>query len=121
MQRLSFFLPLLLWLTLPISAAHAQSEKSIWYFGQQAGLSFAEAGPKPLLDSKMATYEGCAVATNSRGQLLFYTNGETVFNRQHQVMPNGRKLLGSNANAQSSQSALVVPDPGSGNIFYVFT
>ena len=54
----------------------------------------------------------------SQGQLLFYTNGEFVFNRQHQVMPNGRKLMGSNS---STQSALIVPDPGSGNVFYLFT
>ena len=66
----------------------------------------------------MSTYEGCAVATTSRGQLLFYTNGETVWNRQHRPMPNGQKLMGS---PSSTQSALVVPDPGSGNIFYLFT
>ncbi|GGE95276.1 WD40 repeat domain-containing protein [Hymenobacter cavernae] len=111
-----FLLALLL--SLPSFGAYAQREQSIWYFGQQAGVSFADAQPTPLLDSKMTTYEGSAVATNSKGQLLFYTNGENVFNRQHQVMPNGRKLMGSGS---STQSALIVPDPGSGNVFYVFT
>ena len=66
----------------------------------------------------MTTYEGCAVATTARGELLFYTNGETVWNRKHQPMPNGHKLMGSGS---STQSALIVPDPGSGNIFYIFT
>ncbi|QNH63181.1 PD40 domain-containing protein [Hymenobacter sediminicola] len=118
MKRL-LLLPLLLLLLLP-SAARAQREQSIWYFGQQAGLSFPVGGaaPTPLLNNKMTTYEGSAVATNAQGQLLFYTNGEYIFNRQHAVMPNGRKLMGSNS---STQSALVVPDPGSGNVFYVFT
>ncbi|WP_019949186.1 TolB family protein [Hymenobacter aerophilus] len=112
-------LPLLLSLLLP-GAALAQREQSIWLFGQQAGLQFPADGgtPTPLLTSKMATYEGSAVATNKQGQLLFYTNGENVFNRQHQIMPNGRKLMGSGS---STQSALIVPDPGSGNIFYIFT
>lgn len=106
-------------LLLPLTT-WAQREQSLWYFGQQAGLSFPAGGgaPTPLLNSKMTTYEGSAVATNAQGQLLFYTNGENVFNRQHALMPNGRKLLGSNS---STQSALVVPDPGSGNVFYVFT
>ena len=107
-------LPLLL-----AGAARAQRPTDIWYFGQQAGLSFADGNePKPLNDGKMSTYEGCAVATNSKGQLLFYTNGETVWNRQHRPMPNGTKLMGSGS---STQSALIVPDPGSGNIFYIFT
>jgi hypothetical protein len=66
----------------------------------------------------MTTYEGCATATTKRGELLFYTDGQTVWNRQHQPMPGGRRLMGSGS---STQSALIVPDPGSGNIFYVFT
>ena len=100
-------------------AARAQRSTDIWYFGQQAGLSFAEGNtPKPINDSKMSTYEGSAVATTSKGELLFYTNGETVWNRQHQPMPNGHKLMGSGS---STQSAIIVPDPGSGNIFYIFT
>ncbi|OWP63871.1 hypothetical protein CDA63_06570 [Hymenobacter amundsenii] len=120
MKRLSI-LPLLLPALLLLSgAAFAQREQSVWLFGQQAGLQFPADGgaPTPLLTSKMTTYEGAAVASNQQGQLLFYTNGEAVFNRQHQVMPNGRKLMGSNS---STQSALIVPDPGSGNVFYIFT
>ncbi|WP_210520596.1 hypothetical protein [Hymenobacter terricola] len=100
-------------------ATRAQRPTDIWYFGQQAGLTFADGNvPKPLSDGKMSTYEGCAVATTSKGELLFYTNGETVWNRKHQPMPNGHKLMGSGS---STQSALIVPDPGSGNVFYIFT
>lgn len=115
MKRLFLaLLPLLL-----SCAASAQRPTDIWYFGQQAGLSFPDGStPKPLSDGKMSTFEGSAVATTAKGELLFYTNGETVWNRQHRVMPNGTKLMGSGS---STQSALIVPDPGSGNIFYVFT
>ena len=115
MKRLFLaLLPLLL-----TGTARAQRPTDLWYFGQQAGLSFADGNtPKPLNDGKMSTYEGSAVATTSRGELLFYTNGETVWNREHKPMPNGTKLMGSGS---STQSALIVPDPGSGNIFYIFT
>ena len=115
MKRLLIaLLPLLLTL-----AARAQRPTDIWYFGQQAGLTFADGNvPKPLNDGKMSTFEGCAVATTAKGELLFYTNGETVWNRQHRPMPNGTRLMGSGS---STQSALIVPDPGSGNIFYIFT
>ncbi|MBG8552649.1 WD40 repeat domain-containing protein [Hymenobacter guriensis] len=115
MKRL-FFLCAVLWL--PLVAAVAQVNQSIWYFGNQAGLSFAGGQPTPLLDGKMNTYEGCAVATNAQGQLLFYTNGVNVWNREHRLMPNGRRLMGD---ASSAQSALIVPDPGSANVFYIFT
>lgn len=115
MKRL-FLAVLSLWLP---AAVHAQRPTDLWYFGQQAGLSFAEGNtPKPLTDGKLSSFEGGAVATTSKGELLFYTNGETVWNREHQPMPNGHKLMGS---GNSTQSALIVPDPGSGNIFYIFT
>lgn len=100
------------------AAAQAQQQASIWYFGQEAGLDFRQGAPTPLLDGKLSTYEGSSVASTSRGQLLFYTNGVNVWNRQHQLMPNGKGLAGSKS---SSQSALIVPDPGSGNVFYIFT
>lgn len=116
MSRFQFFAAFLLLLS--AFTARAQRPTDIWYFGQQAGLSFADGSPKPLNDGKMSTYEGCAVATTSKGELLFYTNGTTVWNRQHRPMPNGTKLMGSGS---STQSALIVPDPGSGNIFYIFT
>ncbi|MGI4873144.1 MAG: hypothetical protein ACRYFX_18445 [Janthinobacterium lividum] len=101
-----------------LQPAAAQRPTDFWYFGRQAGLSFASGTPTPLVDGAMTTYEGCATATTKRGELLFYTDGQTVWNRQHQPMPNGRRLMGSGS---STQSALIVPDPGSGNIFYIFT
>jgi len=99
-------------------AASAQRPTDKWYFGRQAGLDFSSGTPTPLLDGAMTTYEGCATATTKRGELLFYTDGQTVWNRQHQPMPGGRRLMGSGS---STQSALIVPDPGSGNLFYIFT
>jgi len=108
---------LLVLLSLPQLAA-AQRPTDKWYFGRQAGLDFSSGTPTPLTDGAMTTYEGCATATTKRSELLFYTDGQTVWNRQHQPMPGGRRLMGSGS---STQSALIVPDPGSGNIFYIFT
>jgi WD40 repeat protein len=105
-------------LTFLSQTARAQRPTDRWYFGRQAGLDFSSGTPTPLLDGAMTTYEGCATATTKRGELLFYTDGQTVWNRQHQPMPGGRHLMGSGS---STQSALIVPDPGSGNIFYIFT
>jgi hypothetical protein len=115
-------MPRLLLLLLTLFAlpqlTRAQRPTDKWYFGRQAGLDFSSGTPTPLTDGAMTTYEGCATATTKRGELLFYTDGQTVWNRQHQPMPGGRRLMGSGS---STQSALIVPDPGSGNIFYIFT
>lgn len=98
--------------------SYAQGEANIWYFGDHAGLDFNSGIPVALTNSQMFTDEGCAVLSNSAGQLLFYTDGSTVWNKNHQVMQNGSGLLG---HYSSSQSATIIQKPGSANLFYVFT
>jgi PKD repeat protein len=66
----------------------------------------------------MVTNRGSAVVSNpTTGELLFYTDGVTVWNRLHEVMPNGTGLMGD---PTTSQSALIIPAPGRQNVFYVF-
>ncbi|MBW6461329.1 MAG: gliding motility-associated C-terminal domain-containing protein, partial [Bacteroidales bacterium] len=59
-----------------------------------------------------------AVAADSNGNILLFTDGTKVFNRQHQLMPNGDGLHGF---AGSTMPAIIIPRPGSSNIYYVFT
>jgi hypothetical protein len=98
--------------------SHAQGEANNWYFGLNAGLSFASGSPVAVTNGQLRTGEGCATISNSSGQLLFYTDGITVYNRNHNVMVNGTGLMG---NSSSSQSATIVPKPGSNSLYYVFT
>ncbi|WP_273567270.1 hypothetical protein [Maribacter halichondriae] len=111
-----FLLLFLLWLyALP---ALGQREAANWYFGNNAGLDFNSGTPVPLLDGQLKTLEGCESFSDPEGNLLFYTDGNTVWNRLHEVMENGLLLNGS---FSTSQSALVVPNPVQTNIYYVFT
>lgn len=98
--------------------SQAQGEANIWYFGENAGLDFNSGTPIALTNGQLVTDEGCATISNSSGQLLFYTDGVTVYNRNHVVMLNGTGLLG---HPSSTQSATIVPKPGSLNLFYIFT
>lgn len=98
--------------------SHAQGEANIWYFGQNAGLDFNSGSPVALINGQLVTDEGCATISNSNGQLLFYTDGITVYNRNHVIMVNGTGLMG---HPSSTQSATVVPMPGSNNLYYIFT
>lgn len=97
-------------------------QNNIWYFGHKAGLNFNASAnqpvPSPLLNSAMDADEGCASISDEKGQILFYTNGITVYNRQDQVMLNGDSLAG---NISAFQSSIVIPVPGNDSIFYIFT
>ncbi|MEO5571193.1 MAG: T9SS type A sorting domain-containing protein [Bacteroidia bacterium] len=96
----------------------SQQETANWYFGVHAGLDFTSGSPVAISSTTLVTNEGCASISDISGSLLFYTDGISVWNKNHQVMPNGVGLLGGSS---STQAALIVPQPGSANFYYIFT
>lgn len=110
---------LILGFCLLTTIAFCQKEANVWYFGRKAGIDFNSGTPVALTDGQLNTREGCAsVANRATGELLFYTDGVKVYNRNHLVMPNGSGLFGSTT---STQSAIIVPIPGTTNRYYIFT
>lgn len=95
----------------------SQGQNNIWYFGYQAGIDFNTADPTSIT-SPMITSEGSAVVSDPSGNLLFYTSGDTVWDRNHNIMPNGTELTGG---FSSTQAALIVPLPNSYTKYYLFT
>ena len=98
--------------------AKSQGASNIWYFGNQAGLSFSTNPPTALTNSAMSAFEGCATISDDNGNLLFYTNGSMVWNRNHTPMPAGNGLFGNGA---ATQTAIIVPGPQSTTKYYIFT
>lgn len=115
MSRIYFFFAFLL---TNASSALSQKEASVWYFGHNSGLSFVTGNPVVLSNGKIYTDEGVAAICDAGGNLLFYTEGEKVWNANHTVMPNGQGLLGT---FTSSQSAIVVPKINDPLRYYIFT
>lgn len=110
---------LLLFIILVPFAIYAQGETSNWYFGQGAGIKFENDGSvTTLTDGQLDTFEGCSTISDSFGNLLFYTDGIRVFNRNHNIMQNGTGLLGD---PSSTQSAIIIPKPGDEDKLYIFT
>lgn len=97
-------------------------QNNIWYFGTRSGIVFDPApgalSPVALGNSSMIADEGCSSICDTSGNLLFYSNGVTIYNRNHQVMLNGDGLDG---NISTVQSCIIVPAPGKPYLFYVFT
>ncbi len=95
----------------------AQKEATNWYFGYSGGITFRNGVPEPLGGSKMQAIEGCAAISDPRtGELMFYSDGITVWNGKHEAI--GWNLKGGHS---STQSALFVPCPGDSNKYYLFT
>ncbi len=89
-----------------------------WYFGNKAGIKFDNPS-FPLFDSQLNTQEGVATISDNNGNLLFYTDGITIWDKSHQPMPKGNSSL--HGHDSSTQSAIIVPNPGDTNLYYVFT
>ena len=99
----------------------SQGESRFWYFGRKAGLDFS-TNPPTMLGNGAQNYgdvdEGHATISDKNGNLLFYTNGMTIWNRNHAPMPNGTGLMG---HWSSTQCATIFPVPGSSTQYYVIT
>jgi large repetitive protein len=100
-----------------------QDQRSnVWYFGNRAGIDFNPIFNTPpgaavaLSDSNMDAPEGCATISDRNGQLIFYTDGDKVFDKTHTQIESG---IGGDPT--SAQSSIIVPVPGDETLYYIFT
>jgi hypothetical protein len=102
--------------TFVVSSSIAQ-QANVWAFGWHYGLDFNSGSPV-FFDTTAINYiEGSASVCDSAGQLLFYTDGTTVWNKLHQQMPNGFGMASGNS---TTQPAIILPIANS-SLFYIFT
>src|SRR5215831_18462143 len=101
-----------------LQISFAQKQADWWFFGLNAGLNFNSGSPVAVTTGALSTSEGCSAISDSSGNLLFYTDGITVYTKQNTKMPNSGDLDGD---ISSTQSAQIVPLPGNPNLFYIFT
>ncbi|WP_188563532.1 T9SS type B sorting domain-containing protein [Hymenobacter frigidus] len=120
-----FLLVLLLLLSGGATTAYAQTapppecsqdEKfaNTWYFGYKAGLDFNAATdsipPNALTDGQMTAPAGAGVMSDGNGKILFYSNGDTIWNGNHTIMTNG---TGMGGNRLVTDGPLPIRMPGS--------
>jgi hypothetical protein len=99
--------------------SYGQKQFNNWLFGDHAGITFNTTPPTVILTSATNDWEGTvSISDPTTGELLFYSNGETVWNRNNQPMPNGTGLFGSTS---SVQSALAIRSLVDTSIYYLFT
>ncbi|MGH2644904.1 MAG: hypothetical protein ACRDE2_13205, partial [Chitinophagaceae bacterium] len=94
----------------------AQGEADIWYIGPSNGIDFSSGSPVIKTGFVGSPYgAGSASISDANGHLLFYTNGETVWNRNNIPMHNGMNLNGA-----SSWQILITKKPGAESLYYIF-
>jgi gliding motility-associated-like protein len=99
------------------TCAFSQKQTHIWYFGENVGLDFNHSPPVPLGNSKLRSRTNSAVMSDSDGNLLFYTDGKTVWNKNHAIMLNGENLDGS---GDSRRGTFIIPYPENKYQYYIF-
>ena len=100
-----------------ISESQESERANYWHFGNQAAINFA-CTPESISGSELNSGEGSASISDLNGNLLFYTSGQTVWDRNNNIMPNGTGLLG---NISTVQSAVIIPHPGNTDRYFIFT
>ncbi|MBS1635219.1 MAG: gliding motility-associated C-terminal domain-containing protein [Bacteroidetes bacterium] len=103
----------------------AQKEANWWHFGNHIAMNFSAGNPVYSYSSSISVTEACATISDNTGNLLFYTNGDTVWDKNNNIMPNGTNLLtqaGFNASAfTTTQGAMILKKPKSLDHYYIFT
>lgn len=94
---------------------------NVWFFGNRVGLDFNPIFRDPpeeikIITSPMEAPEGTATMSDRNGQAILYTDGETVWNRNGDVV--ATDIGGSNT---ATQSSLIMGVPGDETLYYIFT
>ena len=103
-----------------ISIGVETSSKVIGYFVcNDFGEVFCSKDAVVIAGSAMDASEGSSsIADSCTGDLLFYTEGINVWNKNNSIMPNGSGLMGG---ISSIQPAIIIPSRSNANQYYVFT
>jgi hypothetical protein len=92
----------------PDPASTPPQQQARWYFGNGAGVKF-QGAPEAISGGAINTPEGTSTILDRKGNLLFYTDGRTVFDTLGAALPNGTGLAGGE---NSTQAVIIVPQPG---------
>ena len=112
-------------LALASSQLYAQKEANNWFFGSNIGWSWNTTRSYPatgvfgtttnttlyglpslVSGSLMSTGEGCFSVSDEDGNLLFFSDGMTIWNKEKAIMQNGQNLTG---HSSSAQSRIIIP------------
>lgn len=103
-----------IFLILISASIYAQTkEGALWYFGNQSSVSFKSGQPISDFQNSLSSNNSISSISDEEGNLLFYTDGIQVINKNHQVMPNGSGL-------KTARITTIFKQPNKEDIYFIF-
>ncbi|HXS35424.1 MAG TPA: gliding motility-associated C-terminal domain-containing protein [Flavipsychrobacter sp.] len=112
---------------------YAQKENNVWVFPTYCGLNFNGPSPTPTTSKLLwAAINSAASVCDAEGRLLFYTNSDTIWDRNGNPLPfcynpvwssgsSGTDGPGGFISYNSPQGVIILPVLNNPNQYYVFT
>lgn len=110
MKKLYSIVTLLFFVTV---STLAQNTNNHWQLGN-SDVNFTTNPPIVAVSGNSSKYGKASISDNN-GDLLFYTDGKTVWNKNHNVMTNG-----TNIGYSGVINTIIVPNLANPNQFYIF-
>ena len=130
---------LLLFLFLPFTLL-GQKYDNTWILGYESDLTipgidgtiFNFLQPEDLFNHELIAFsmgQSSSSISTENGELLFYTNGCSISNKEHETMLNGNDISPGEVHeiqcdlygyTAGSQSSLILPMPDNDSIYYIF-
>jgi uncharacterized repeat protein (TIGR01451 family) len=99
--------------------AQVRATERYWFPGSMGAFDFGVSGTTLTTSTQaQTTQEGSTVVTDTHGQLLFWSNGQTVYDRTGAVMANGSGLLGD---LSATQGIVAFPSIGHPGVYFTVT
>jgi uncharacterized protein (TIGR02145 family) len=89
-----------------------------WYFPLGTGITFNFGDPVVIPNGVMTTGQTSVSVSDSIGNLLFFSDGANVYNRNRMMMPNGS--LDFNVSGGYEQPVVSIPKPDDDSSYYIF-
>ena len=89
-----------------------------WCFSAYTGITFNTTPVTSIASSSAAGGRSSATISDFNGGLLFYCDGQAIYNRLNQIMPNGGGLNGGFLN--QSGGTMIIPFGDTSNKYHVF-
>lgn len=106
--------------------SRAQGENMNWHYGRNLSLNFGQT-PLTLGTSQVNVMEGCSSVSDANGNLLFYTTGFKIWDKNGVEMPNATGLQGNgpilppqpDPYGSGYKSVYIIKHPGNSQRYFV--
>jgi len=95
---------------------YSQKEANHWYFGKGLHADYNTTPPTTSLEGKQNIPRITVSVSDKEGDLLFYSDADTIWNRNHQIMPNGTDIGDIYF---GNQSVIGIDKPGHPGHYYI--